>query len=483
MVSLKLPQDFIDRMEKDLKEDFSSFIASYDSPRLNGLRVNTLKLRPEEFCKRWPFELEPIPWAKEGFYYHYTTHPGQHPYHAAGIYYLQEPSAMAVLHYLDPQPGEKILDLAAAPGGKSTGIASRLKGEGLLWSNEINPGRARILAQNMDRWGAPNVVVSNESPDQLAKHFPGFFDKVLLDAPCSGEGMFRKDTDVINEWSLAHVESCARRQTLILESAAALVKPGGRLVYSTCTFTPEENEEMILRFLETHSEFRALPVPDPAPGFVRPSQLTDAVRLYPHQIRGEGHFMIALVRAEDAPASAQDISYYLQVKDGSAKRTRKKRVSTPSKGSSRPASAVYPELNTFLTETLSLKMRTQLDSSCFSPEHILAFGDHLYSNPVPELDFRGLTILRPGLYLGEKKPGRFQPSQALALALTPNSVTSYLTFSPSDAQLERYLRGEALPSEGPNGWILVSVDEFPLGWGKRVNGLLKNHYPKELRIH
>lgn len=483
MVSLKLPQDFINRMEKDLKEDFPSFIASYDSPRLNGLRVNSLKLSPEEFCKRWPFELEPIPWAKEGFYYHYTTHPGQHPYHAAGIYYLQEPSAMAVVHYLDPQPGEHILDLAAAPGGKSTGIAARLKGEGLLWSNEIHPGRARTLAQNMDRWGAINVIVSNESPDQLAKHLPGFFDKVLLDAPCSGEGMFRKDPDVIDEWSLAHIESCARRQTLILESAAALVKPGGRLVYSTCTFAPEENEEMILRFLESHSEFKALPIPDPAPDFVHPSRLTDAVRLYPHHIRGEGHFMIALIRTEDAPASEHTVAYLLQGKNSSTKKNCKKRASAPSKGSSRFASAVYPELNTFLTETLSLEVRKLIEPSRFSPEHILAFGDHLYSNPIPELDFRGLTILRPGLYLGEKKPGRFQPSQALALALTPDSVTSYLTFSPSDAQLEHYLRGEALPNEGPNSWVLVTVDEFPLGWGKRVNGLLKNHYPKEFRIH
>lgn len=482
MFSSKLPQAFVNRMEKDLKEDFSSFLASYDSPRLNGLRVNTLKLSPEEFCKRWPFKLEPISWAKEGFYYDYTTHPGQHPYHAAGIYYLQEPSAMAVLHYLDPQPGERILDLAAAPGGKSTGIAARLKREGLLWSNEIHPGRARILAQNMDRWGAPNVIVSNEGPDQLAKHLPGFFDKVLLDAPCSGEGMFRKDPDVINEWSLTHVQSCARRQTLILESAAALVKPGGRLVYSTCTFAPEENEEMILRFIESHPEFRTLPIPDPAPGFVHPPRLAEAVRLYPHRVRGEGHFIIALVKAEDNQASVQTFSYPAHG-NASAKKNSKRKGNTQSKGSSRPTTAVYPELNTFLTEALFPNKSMQLDSSHFSSDHILAFGDHLYSTPIPEPDFHGLTILRPGLYLGEKKPGRFQPSQALALALTVDSATSYLVLSPSDPQLERYLRGEALPSDGPNGWALITVDEFPLGWGKRVNGLIKNHYPKELRNH
>lgn len=483
MVSAKLPQAFINRMEMDLKEDFSSFLASYDSPRLNGLRVNTLKLSPEEFCKRWPFQLEPISWAKEGFYYDYTTHPGQHPYHAAGIYYLQEPSAMAVLHYLDPQPGERILDLAAAPGGKSTGIAARLKRKGFLWSNEIHPGRARILAQNTDRWGAPNVIVSNEGPDQLAKHLPGFFDKVLLDAPCSGEGMFRKDPDVINEWSLTHVQSCAQRQALILESAAALVKPGGRLVYSTCTFAPEENEEMILRFIESHQEFRALSIPDPAPGFIHPSRLAEAVRLYPHRVRGEGHFIIALVKAEDNQASVQTLPYPAHGKNASVRKNSKRTENTQARGSSHPTKAVSPELNTFLTEALSLHRSMELDSSYFSSEHILAFGDHLYSTPIPELDFHGLTILRPGLYLGEKKPGRFQPSQAFSLALTKDSVTSYLTFPPSDPQLERYLRGETLPSDGPNGWVLITVDEFPLGWGKRVNGLVKNHYPKELRIH
>jgi len=473
LLSSKLPQPFKERMAQNLKDEFTAFLASYDSPRLNGLRVNTLKVSAEKFSQRWPFELEPISWTKDGFYYHYTTHPGQHPYHAAGVYYLQEPSAMAVLHYLDPQPGERILDLAAAPGGKSTGIAARLEREGLLWSNEIHPTRARILAQNMDRWGAPNVIVSNENPDQLANHLPGFFDKVLLDAPCSGEGMFRKDPEVIEEWSIEHVQSCAHRQALILESAATLVRPGGRLVYSTCTFAPEENEEMILRFLESHPKFRPLSLPDPASGFVHPSTLPEAVRLYPHRVRGEGHFIIALIR-EEQYAEDEDSASYITGKVRKSSTLRKQSSSLPAADSS-------SELTDFLTGTLSSVSANVLKTQRFSSENILAFGDHLYSLPEPNLDFRGLTILRPGLYLGEKRPGRFQPGQALALALTPNSVSSYLSLSLNDPLLGRYLHGEALPNEGPNGWVLVGIEEFPLGWGKRVQGLIKNHYPKELR--
>ncbi|AHF07975.1 RsmB/NOP family class I SAM-dependent RNA methyltransferase [Desulfitobacterium metallireducens] len=478
MLSSKLPQLFNERMAQDLKDEFSAFIASYDSPRLNGLRVNTLKLSAEAFLKRWPFELEPISWAKDGFYYHYTTQPGQHPYHAAGVYYLQEPSAMAVLHYLDPQPGERVLDLAAAPGGKSTGIAARLNRKGLLWSNEIHPTRARILAQNMDRWGAPNVIVSNENPDHLANHFRGFFDKVLLDAPCSGEGMFRKDPEVMEEWSLEHVQSCAHRQALIIESAAALVRPGGRLVYSTCTFAPQENEEVILRFLESHPEFSPLSLPDPAPDFVHPSTLPEGVRLYPHRIRGEGHFIVALLKAEKmSDSSSPSVS--------TAKKAKKqKRLAASANASYRsPQNSLNPELDGFIKETLSSSSLNPdlLGAQRFSSENILAFGDHLYSVPEPHLDFQGLSILRPGLYLGEKKPGRFQPGQSLALALTPDSVSSYLALSREDPLLERYLHGEAIPNEGPNGWVLVGVEEFPLGWGKRVQGLLKNHYPKELR--
>lgn len=484
MLSSKLPQPFKERMAQDLKDDFSAFIASYDSSRLNGLKLNTLKINAETFLKRWPFQLESISWAKDGFYYHYTTHPGQHPYHAAGVYYLQEPSAMAVLHYLDPQPGERILDLAAAPGGKSTGIAACLNRKGLLWSNEIHPTRARILAQNMDRWGAPNVIVSNESPDHLAHRLPEFFDKILLDAPCSGEGMFRKDPEAMEEWSLEHVQSCAHRQTLILESAAALIRPGGRLVYSTCTFAPQENEEVILRFLESHPEFSPLSLPDPAADFVHPSILPEGVRLYPHRVRGEGHFIIALLKAgkaSDASTAPNELAQECKSSSLIAKKGKKHPASPRGASSRSMQSSIDPELDEFIQKTLPSLNPNLFGAQRLSSENIIAFGDHLYSAPEPHLDFHGLSILRPGLYLGEKKPGRFQPGQALALALTPESVSSYLSLSPEDPLLERYLHGEAIPSEGPNGWVLVGIEEFPLGWGKRVQGLLKNHYPKELR--
>lgn len=486
MLSSKLPQPFKERMAQELKDEYAAFISSYDSPRLNGLRVNTLKLSSEAFLKRWDYELEPISWSKDGFYYHYTTQPGQHSYHAAGLYYLQEPSAMAVLHFLDPQPGERILDLAAAPGGKSTGIAARLQRQGLLWSNEIHPARARILAQNMDRWGAPNVIVSNENPEHLAQRLPGFFDKVLLDAPCSGEGMFRKDPDAMAEWSLEHVQSCAHRQTLILESAAALLRPGGRLVYSTCTFAPQENEEVILRFLESHPEFSSLSLPDPSEGFIHPPTLPEAVRLYPHRVRGEGHFIISLLKSEKC-SNAITFSQAREPQRPSAGSTtqkgKKQKRSTTSKGGSSRSllNSVNPELEAFVQETLASLSPNLLGAQRFTSENILAFGDHLYTVPEPNLDFHELSILRPGLYLGEKKPGRFQPGQSLALALTPDSVSSYLALSPQDPLLGQYLHGEAIPSDGPNGWVLIGVEEFPLGWGKRVQGIIKNHYPKELR--
>lgn len=470
MSTITLPQSFLDRMSNELQDEYTAFLSSFNQSRINGLRVNPLKTSAEGFLKRWPWDLKPIPWAKDGFTYDYRTHPGQHPYHSAGVYYLQEPSAMAVLHYLDPQPGERILDLAAAPGGKSTAIASRLNRQGLLWANEIHPGRARILAQNLERWGASNFILSNENPEKLAKHLPQYFDRVLLDAPCSGEGMFRKDPEAIKEWSPEHVLACATRQSLILESAAALLKPGGRLVYSTCTFSREENEVTILCFLEQHPEFHPIPVTDPSPGFVHPPSLPEAVRLYPHRLQGEGHFIVALEKTATPPLN------YLESK---RPQTKKSKNPKGQKNSSRDSKNDLSSFEAFREATLLPSTAIYRDSQL--QERLVSFGDHLYLSPEPTIPLAGLIILRPGLHLGERKPGRFQPGQALAFALNPDSVKQYFSLSPSEPRCLSYLRGESIPSEGPDGWVLVGVDEFPLGWAKRVQGELKNHYPKELR--
>ncbi|CAA7599493.1 phosphatidylethanolamine N-methyltransferase [Acididesulfobacillus acetoxydans] len=519
MTTFILPQSFLERMSALLGAEYPAFAASYESPRTNGLRINTLKLTSEAFLQRGLFTLDPIPWVKDGFYYDYTEQLGQHPYHTAGVYYLQEPSAMAAVTYLDPRPGERILDLAAAPGGKSTQIASLLQQRGLLWANEINPSRARVLALNLDRWGSCNTIVSNESPQHLAERLPGYFDRLLLDAPCSGEGMFRKDPSAVREWSPESVRACAQRQTLILESAARLLKPGGRLVYSTCTFSPAENEQTILNFLAKHPEFSPLELSDPAPDFIHSPQLPGAVRLYPHRLRGEGHFVAVLRKEASVSTSRRDS----RSEDASRCQRRSENISLGRphstefavRGSRRTRFDEFPQVSDqkkpgnlprTSTRTQSragsalsgqeaffsfagaifphdLSAILSLLPGASNPSSYLHFGSHLYLNPAPEVSLEGLHIVRPGLHLGEVKPGRFQPGQALAHTLSPQDVSCYLSLSPSDPRLRLYLRGESWTEPGPDGWMLVGVDEFPLGWAKKVAGQIKNHYPKELRTN
>ena len=283
-----LPEAFLLRIRQQLGDEYDDFLKSLERPRAVALRFNPLKgERPE-----LPFVKEPVPWEQEGFYYDPEARPGLHVYHEAGVYYLQEASAMAPVFLLDPQPGEKICDLCAAPGGKTTQIAGKMQGKGFLLCNEINPKRAKTLSRNIERMGVANALVTNEHPENLAKRFPGFFDRVLVDAPCSGEGMFRKEEAAVTDWSVETVQMCARRQAEILSSGAELVKPGGRLVYSTCTFAPEENEETIAAFLESHPEFSLEKVD--APWFTPAGE--GQFRLWPHKLLGEGHFAAKLVK-------------------------------------------------------------------------------------------------------------------------------------------------------------------------------------------
>jgi 16S rRNA C967 or C1407 C5-methylase (RsmB/RsmF family) len=347
-----LPLAFLARMAVLLDEEFPAFLAALSRPRHIGLRVNTLKLTTDRFEALSPWPLAPVPWCPQGYLLPYDTNAGLYPLHDAGLYYIQEPSTMAVGTLLAPQPGERVLDLCAAPGGKSTHIAALLAGQGLLVSNEIDLKRAQVLQHNLDRWGARNIVVLNESPERLAEHWPGAFDRVLVDAPCSGEGMFRKNVEARYHWSEAHVRGCALRQRAILDSAAHLVRPGGILAYATCTFAPEENEGVIARFLQRFPDF-VLEEPAWFPGFAPghpewstwpsaqrhddpeesgtgpsrpleagpgpsgqpagPDTLARTVRLWPHRLEGEGHF-IAIMRhtgAADRPAwpvAAADLS-------------------------------------------------------------------------------------------------------------------------------------------------------------------------------
>lgn len=459
-----LPAGFLERMAALLgEEEYGRFAHTFTQSPHAGLRVNTLKIAPEALARRVPFALQPIgaP-APSGFFVDDDSRPGSHPYHAAGLYYLQEPSAMMVGRPVQPQPGELVLDLAAAPGGKATHLAALMQDDGLLVANDINTGRARVLAENMERWGARNVLITNATPDRLAERFGPIFDRVLVDAPCSGEGMFRRSGPFA--WSEANVLACARRQTAVLDSAAHLVRPGGTLVYATCTFAPEENEQVVADFTASHSEFSLVtppPIAGAAPGrpsWLRPEQaaqldadvLARTVRLWPHQFPGEGHFIAVLRRSEG------DHFY-----------------APPPLAFDPPRDRELTHWHAFVQETLRVDFPTE--------RMVLARNGRLYLLPARTLETSGVRLVRYGLLLGEVRRGYFRPAHTLALALKAEEATAVVDWPADSEAIADYLTGLDLPVAGPNGWVLVTVDGFPLGWGKRVHGRLKNHYPRGLR--
>lgn len=427
-----LPEAFLLRMKNQLGEEYDEYLKSLERPRAVALRFNPLKgSRPD-----LPFVGAQVPWEENGYYYAPEVRPGLHVYHEAGVYYLQEASAMAPVALLDPQPGERVCDLCAAPGGKTTQIAGRMAGKGFLLCNEINPKRARILSRNIERMGVANALVTNEHPETLAARFPGFFHRVLVDAPCSGEGMFRKEEAAVTDWSPETVEMCARRQKEILRSAARLVAPGGRLVYSTCTFAPEEDEGAVAAFLEGHPEFtpESLDAPWFTPG--EPGNY----RMWPHKLLGEGHFA-AVLRKNGGEEGKE----------------------SPMKGEPLPKS--WKEF----AQALGIQLP---EGECVS------FGSSLYWAPVELPELGGLKVLRPGLELGTVKKDRFEPAHALALWLKGGKNVQ--DYPPDSREMAAYLHGEVVPSE-KKGWCLVTAGGYSIGWGKGDGQRLKNHYPKGLR--
>ena len=428
-----LPEAFLERMKHQLGDEYEDFLGSLERPRAVALRYNPLK-GP---APKLPFVGESVPWEPEGFYYDPDSRPGLHIYHEAGVYYLQEASAMAPVALLDPQPGEKICDLCSAPGGKTTQIAGRMMGRGFLLCNEWSPKRAKILSRNIERMAVANALVTNESTDRLAARFPGFFDRVLVDAPCSGEGMFRKEEAAITDWSQETVEMCARRQAEILHNAARMVRPGGRLVYSTCTFAPEEDELAVAAFLESHPDFE--PEVIDTPWFVPAPN--GGHRLWPHKLLGEGHFAAVLKKTNgEEEADIPTVS-----------------------GEKLPK-----EWQTFAKE-LGITL---------PPGKAVSYGTNLFRVPEETPDLKKLKVLRPGLELGEVKKGRFEPAHALALWLKDCANT--VSFDPDSPEMKAYLHGEVLPC-GLQGWCLVKAGDFSIGWGKADKIQLKNHYPKGLR--
>jgi len=466
-----------------LGEEYAAFAEALEGQPVNGLRVNTLKLDVHKFQAIAPFlPGDAVPWCDSAFTLPTSDFSfGKHPYHLAGLYYLQDPSAMAPAELLEPQPGERVLDLAAAPGGKTTALAALTQGQGLLVANEIKDKRVGHLAVNVERWGPGNAVITNETPERLADHFGAFFDRVLVDAPCSGEGMFRKDMGARRDWSPEMVAGCAIRQRNILRVAAKLVRPGGHLLYSTCTFAPEENEQVISNFLDEFPEYKVEQLPD-FPGFERgkpewinPStkntkntkekKIEGAVRLFPHRVKGEGHFICLMRRTGEAQGQERwksDSLAYL----------------------SRAQAHLW---QAFAGKVLAVD---------FEPDRLRLRGERLYYVPEELPDFGNLRVLHPGVWLGTFKKERFEPAHPLALFLRPGEAKNVVDLPSAEASgrhspLQVYLRGESLPSDGTpgwtlvtvDGWTLVTVDGWPLGWGKRVQGVLKNHYPRGWQIY
>ncbi len=427
---MELPEKFIERMQKRLGEEFPAFLSSYGRPPERGLRVNTLKISAEEFARRAPFPLgERVAWEKNAFYIG-EEKPGADPYHFAGLYYLQEPSAMSVGGMSEVYPKRRVLDLCAAPGGKTTQLAAQMAGEGILIANEINFPRAKILSQNVERMGIANCAVTCAFPDTLSARFPAYFDLVLVDAPCSGEGMFKKEENAISEWSAENVARCAARQREILHEAADMVCPDGLLLYSTCTFAEEEDEWQTEDFLKRHPAFECV----------------EMKKIYPHLARGEGHFCALLRRREGEMRRAKP---YPLLRNAQAEK----------------AYRAFAE--DFFTEP---------------PEgtvHTLADG-RMYLVPAGMPDVTGLSLLRLGVELGEWDGKLFKPTHALAMAFGTRARRKVLL--PREEAV-RYLRGETVGACLADGWCVVCVEEFPLGLGKTVSGTVKNHLPKGLRMH
>ncbi len=446
-----LPIEFLDRMEKMLGSEYRAFLESYENNEYKALRFNPLKGDSERLKEKKLFELSPVMWEENGFYYEKEDKPGKHPYHEAGVYYIQEPSAMAPVHFLDPKAGETILDLCAAPGGKSTQIGCKMKGKGLLVTNEIHPQRAKILSENIERMGIVNAIVLNETPAKLSERFVGFFDKILVDAPCSGEGMFRKNEEAQAEWSPENVKLCADRQDEILDCAADMLKPGGRLVFSTCTFSEEENEGSIRRFLERHPDFSVYDMPV----FDGMEKNSFGIRLWPHKIKGEGHFLSVLQR-EGTIVEDDCVCYKVQ------------------KGQS---ISNFKELEQFCRE---YELDT-CDKADFMGGTYITFGEQLYLLPknAPMLD--KLKVLRPGLHVATMKKGRIEPAHALSHVLSEKDIKNSISLDVDSMEIRQYLNGLTLNVEGNKGWNLICVDSYGIGFGKLAGGVLKNHYPKGLR--
>lgn len=455
---MKLPQTFETRMRELLGEEYGEYEKSLEEKHNSGIRLNTLKITPEEFEKIAPFGITRIPWIKNGYYYEQNEQPARHPYYFAGLYYIQEPSAMTPASLLPVTPGDKVLDLCAAPGGKSTELGARLCGKGVLVSNDISNSRAKALLKNIELFGIRNPIVVSEAPGKLVDYFTGYFDKILVDAPCSGEGMFRKSPAIMKNWEQYGVDYYNKLQKEIIVQAAKMLKPGGYLLYSTCTFSPEENEGTISYLLEQFPEFQVVnPLADSSVSYEgfshgRPEwvkgreELKNCIRLWPHKIKGEGHF-IALLRKGASEDSLKQ---------------------TEQPESCQGKAKLSKEAEEFLSELVIP----------FKEENLMVKEDRLYLLPEGLPSLKGLRLLLQGLLLGEMKKGRFEPSQALACALYKGDYKKTIDFPGDSPEAIKYLKCETVEGKSSygDGYHLITADSYSLGWGKLTGTAIKNKY-------
>lgn len=446
-----LPEEYISKMKELLKDEFDLYIDSFNEKSHLGLRANTLKTTPEELKTLLNIPLEPVPWCPEGYYYSDSERPAKSPYYYAGLFYIQEPSAMSTAALLPINENDRVLDLCAAPGGKSTQIAAKLKGTGVLVSNDISASRCKALLKNIELSGVSNAVVANETPEKLAIKFKGFFDKIIIDAPCSGEGMFRKDAEAVKNWCNNKSDMYCDLQRDILHSAKDMLCDGGIIAYSTCTFSPEENEAIIDEFIQNNPEFELLEV-NKSLGFSdgnplwtqsKSTELKKCGRLWPYKIKGEGHFLALIKKKDDQNKEIIQFNSIEKIKDENLK--------------------YFYE---FMLENMNFEIS----------ENLKIHGTSLMQIPFG-LNLDKLRIVRSGLLLGELKTKRFEPSQAFAMTLKKDDVKNSISFNIDDQRVIRYLKGESFEVENCNdGWNLVLLDRFPLGWCKVQKGRLKNKY-------
>lgn len=486
---MKLPEKFLENIKEILpSNEYNDFLASYDSERFFGIRANTLKIQTQDFRKATDGivnTVNRVPWCETGFYYE-DSQPGQSALYHAGVYYIQEPSAMYPGGNVPIKDGDFVLDLCAAPGGKSTQLAARLNGTGLLVSNDISEERTKALVKNLQMIGATNSIVTNETPEKLAENFNEFFDVIVVDAPCSGEGMFRKDEEAVSQWESYKKERCRAMQDEILFNADRMLKKGGILSYSTCTFNTYENEEALIDFMEKHSEYYLIDAPKIGgiePGLSRFDGFSKAARLWPHKLNGEGHFTAFLKKGEKEEAT--------YIEEPVKKKNKKQK---------------YESFRTLSEPPIELREYFEYYMMIEPPEGTyFTMGDNLFYLPIMPPNIDGLKVPMAGVFVGTIEHSSFKPSHRLALTLRPEDFVCSIAFEPKSDAIARYLKGETI-GLGDDAEITIygnnesletvlndnykspcciavkaGDNKFVLGLGQLQGTTVKNLYPKGWR--